>query len=109
MEAAWGIDEKIEKSSTASLDKIGDAGVAAAKKTADAWKGASAVMAGSYEALKLSIKRTIAGAKGVAATVTTSLSGSPSAASSGDSPQLLQVQRDGWAFLRSSLGSLGVV
>ena len=109
MEAAWGIDEKIEKSSTASLDKIGDAGVAAAKKTADAWKGASAVMAGSYEALKLSIKRTIAGAKGVAATVTTSLSGSPSAASSGDSPQLLQVQRDGWAFLRSSLSSLGVV
>lgn len=118
--AASGLDEAMDKLATGAsgaaeetfdeaADKaadLGKAGAAAAKKTADAWKGAGAVMAGSYEALKLAIRRTATAAASALSPASSSYS---STVAAGADTTLLQVQRDGWAFLRSSLSSLGVV
>lgn len=114
--AAKGLDDAMDKLASGvaapfedaedAADALGKAGAAAAKKTAEAWKGAGAVMAGSYEALKLAIKRTAASATSALAPASSSYSASTAA---GADASLLQVQRDGWAFLRSSLSSLGVV
>lgn len=114
--AASGLDDAMDKLASGvaapfedaedAADALGKAGAAAAKKTAEAWRGAGAVMAGSYEALKLAIKRTAASAASALAPASSSYSASTAA---GADASLLQVQRDGWAFLRSSLGNLGVV
>lgn len=118
--AASGLDEAMDKLANGasaaaeetfdgaadSADALGKAGAAAAKKTAEAWRGAGAVMAGSYEALKLAIRRT---ATAAASALSPASSGSSSSSPAAAESILLQVQRDGWAFLRSSLGSLGVV
>lgn len=102
---ASGVAAPFEDAEDAA-DALGKAGAAAAKKTAETWKGAGAVMAGSYEALKLAIKRTAASAASALAPASSSYS---STVAAGADTTLLQVQRDGWAFLRSSLSSLGVV
>lgn len=114
--AAKGLDDAMDKLASGvaapfedgedAADALGKAGAAAAKKTAEAWKGAGAVMAGSYEALKLAIKRTAASAASALAPASSNYSASSPA---GADATLLQVQRDGWAFLKSSLSSLGVV
>lgn len=104
-ELADGIADSFSDGEDAA-ESLCKAGAAAAKKTAEAWKGAGAVMAGSYEALKLAIKRTAASAASALAPASSSYSTSSAA---GADASLLQVQRDGWAFLRSSLSSLGVV
>jgi len=89
-------------------DDLGKAGAAAAKKTADAWKSAGAIMAGSYEALRVSMQRTARAASSILSPASSSASTGSSAAT-GDLASLLAVQRDGWGMLRSSLSSLGVV
>lgn len=114
--AAAGLDDAMDKLATGAAaaseegedaaESLGKAGAAAAKKTAEAWRGAGAVMAGSYEALKLAIRRT---ATAAASALSPASSGSSSSSPAAAESTLLQVQRDGWAFLRSSLGSLGVV
>lgn len=114
--AAGGLDGAMEKLASGvaapladaedAAESLGKAGAAAAKKTAEAWKGAGAVMAGSYDALKLAIKRTAASAASALSPASSSYS---STVAAGADTTLLQVQRDGWAFLRSSLSSLGVV
>lgn len=104
-ELADGIADSFSDGEDAA-ESLGKAGAAAAKKTADAWRGAGAVMAGSYEALKLAIRRT---ATAAASALSPASSGSSSSSPAAAESTLLQVQRDGWAFLRSSLGSLGVV
>lgn len=104
-EIASGVAAPFEDGEDAA-DALGKAGAAAAKKTAEAWRGAGAVMAGSYEALKLTIKRTATAAASVLSPASSSYS---STVAGGADTTLLQVQRDGWAFLRSSLSSLGVV
>ena len=114
--AAAGLDDAMDKLATGAAaaseegkdaaESIGKAGAAAAKKTAEAWRGAGAVMAGSYEALKLAIRRT---ATAAASALSPASSGSSSSSPAAAESTLLQVQRDGWAFLRSSLSSLGVV
>lgn len=104
-EMASGIADEISDAEGAA-DDLGKAGAAAAKKTAEAWRGAGAVMAGSYEALKLAIKRTATAAASALSPASSSYSSSSPA---GADTSLLQVQREGWAFLKSSLGNLGVV
>ena len=93
--------------------KLGKAGASAAKKTASAWKSAGAIMAGSYEALRIAMQRTSRTASSVAASASAAAAASSSSGSSsvagGDLATLVSVQRDGWGFLRSSLSSLGVV
>ena len=97
----------LEDAEDAAAD-LGKAGAAAAKKTADAWKSAGAIMAGSYEALRFSMQRTARSASSLLSHASSSASTGSSAAT-GDLASLLSVQRDGWQFLRSSLSSLGVV
>ena len=103
--ATAAAEDAFDEAADSAAD-LGKAGAAAAKKTAEAWRGAGAVMAGSYEALKLAIRRTAAAA---ASALSPASSGSSSSSPAAAESTLLQVQRDGWAFLRSSLGSLGVV
>lgn len=115
--SAKGIDDAMDKLASGvaapfedgedAAEALGKAGASAARKTAEAWKGAGAVMAGSYEALKLAIKRTATAAASALSPASSSYSAST--ASAGADTTLLQVQRDGWAFLRSSLSNLGVV
>ena len=107
------------------LGDIADIGVAAAAKISDAWKGAGAILSGSYEAVKVQALRAF-GAAGKAVTAARdSLRGSSvvsSASSASASSQdrnlsnilarladLLTVQREGWTNVQGALDAVRTV
>jgi hypothetical protein len=122
--------EKLDSGPIKDFEDIQAAGVAAASRISDAWKGAGAVLAGSYEAVKLQALRSfgvVGGAVGGAVkSARDAIRGGSSATASASSPaasqdsrnlasiltrlaDLLTVQRDGWNNLESALGAMETV
>ena len=100
--------------------------LAAASRISDAWKGAGAVLAGSYEAVKLQALRSFGVVGGAVKSARDAIRGGSSATASASSPaasqdsrnlasiltrlaDLLTVQRDGWNNLESALGAMETV
>ncbi len=128
VETENAIDEEAEKVGKlgGSFASLGEAGAAAASAFSDAWKGAGAVLGGTYEAFRLQVLHSMGAAGRAVSSARAALRGSSSPASASASPaasqdsknlsnilarlaDLLTVQRDGWSRLERALGAVEAV
>lgn len=125
LEAFSAADALGEGAGGTLFDEIADAGVSAAAKISNAWKGTGAILAGSYEAVKLQALRAFGAAGGAAKFARDAIRGgaSPAATSRPSESkeakslasilsrlaELLDVQRNGWGSIESVLGALETV
>ena len=103
---------KFAKGAADAADEAEESGVDAADKVRDAWKQGGAVIAGSYDDLRVRLQRTASAAVAAARTaLASSTTSGPSSSSSTTSPTdpLYTLQRDNWARLHQTLSNLALV
>lgn len=115
--AARNLDESmadLASGASAAADEAETSGVHAANAVRDAWKNGGAVIAGTYEDLRIRLGRVADAASPLRGGAPAAARSPRPAASAAATPAtgleaLLDLQREGWSMLRSSLGAIGVV
>lgn len=104
--------ETFSEASGKAAEETGKKGEDAADKVRDAWKQGGAVVARSYDDLRIRLQRTASAAVAAARTaLASSTTSGPSSSSSTSSPTdpLYTLQRDNWARLHQTLSNLALV
>lgn len=104
--------KKFSEASGKAAEDTGKKGKDAADKVRDAWKQGGAIVARSYDDLRIRLQRTASAAVAAARTaLASSTTSGPSSSSSSTSPTdpLYTLQRDNWARLHQTLSNLALV